>query len=205
MDLSEDIISTGLKHVDPSLYKDRGPNGKTGLPDDFRLIYVWHKSEYIGGAHGYFGILYMLLAAMQILSPDFIKKPETTDKLRLWREYIFYTIKFLVNGQQSTGNFPSNVAKIGKGAPSDTVQFCHGSPGAVACLLKAAEVFTNHKDYFLQSAVRACENIWNQGLCKKGWGLCHGITGNAYAFLSMYRFPGELPNREEYLAKGVAF
>lgn len=89
MNLSEDIISTGLKYVDPSLYKDRGPNSKTGLPEDFRLIYVWHKSEYIGGAHGYFGILYMLLAAMQILSPDFVAKPETTDKLRLWREYIF--------------------------------------------------------------------------------------------------------------------
>lgn len=26
--------------------------------------------------------------------------------------------------------------------------------------------------------------IWKYGILKKGFGLCHGISGNAYAFLS---------------------
>jgi hypothetical protein len=27
-------------------------------------------------------------------------------------------------------------------------------------------------------------HIWKYGVLKKGFGLCHGISGNAYAFLS---------------------
>lgn len=28
--------------------------------------------------------------------------------------------------------------------------------------------------------------IWQHGLLKKGYGLCHGTAGNAYAFLALY-------------------
>ena len=34
---------------------------------------------------------------------------------------------------------------------------------------------------------RSAENVWQRGLLKKGLGLCHGISGNGYAFLSAYR------------------
>jgi hypothetical protein len=27
-------------------------------------------------------------------------------------------------------------------------------------------------------------HIWNYGVLKKGFGLCHGISGNAFAFIS---------------------
>lgn len=30
----------------------------------------------------------------------------------------------------------------------------------------------------------ALKHIWNYGVLKKGFGLCHGISGNAYAFIS---------------------
>lgn len=28
--------------------------------------------------------------------------------------------------------------------------------------------------------------IWQYGLLKKGYGLCHGTAGNAYSFLALY-------------------
>lgn len=31
------------------------------------------------------------------------------------------------------------------------------------------------------------DDIWNRGILKKGFGICHGITGNAYAFISLYK------------------
>ena len=33
--------------------------------------------------------------------------------------------------------------------------------------------------------------IWNRGLLKKGYGICHGTAGNGYAFLAMYRLTQE--------------
>jgi hypothetical protein len=39
---------------------------------------------------------------------------------------------------------------------------------------------------YLQAAERAGECIWNKGMCLKGLNLCHGVPGNAYAFLNLY-------------------
>ena len=33
--------------------------------------------------------------------------------------------------------------------------------------------------------------VWRFGLLKKGYGLCHGAAGNAYAFLALYRHTQE--------------
>jgi len=91
---------------------------------------------------------------------------------------------FLVSCQEPNGNFPYGTHKVGKKSsiPSLT-QFCHGAPGAISCLLEAALFFPNYKEVFYKSAVMGCEHIWDYGLCRKGYGLCHGIPGNAYPFL----------------------
>jgi hypothetical protein len=34
---------------------------------------------------------------------------------------------------------------------------------------------------------RAAEVTWRRGLLAKGPGLCHGVAGNGYALLSVYR------------------
>ncbi|WAQ94656.1 LANC2-like protein [Mya arenaria] len=43
------------------------------------------------------------------------------------------------------------------------------------------------EDRYLQAAVRCADVIWERGLLRKGHGICHGTTGNAYAFLAMYQ------------------
>ncbi|KAK4387056.1 LanC-like protein GCR2 [Sesamum angolense] len=51
-------------------------------------------------------------------------------------------------------------------------------------LAKAAKVFGSEE--FLQAAIDAGEVVWNRGLLKRV-GVCHGISGNAYVFLSLYQ------------------
>lgn len=53
---------------------------------------------------------------------------------------------------------------------------------------------------FLQAAIDAGEVVWNRGLLKRV-GMCHGISGNAYVFLSLYRLTGNV----EYLYRAKAF
>lgn len=53
---------------------------------------------------------------------------------------------------------------------------------------------------FLQAAVDAGEVVWNRGLLKRV-GICHGISGNAYVFLSLYRLTGDV----KYLYRAKAF
>lgn len=40
---------------------------------------------------------------------------------------------------------------------------------------------------YLADALQCGEVVWRWGLLKKGYGLCHGAAGNAYAFLALYR------------------
>lgn len=39
---------------------------------------------------------------------------------------------------------------------------------------------------YLNDALQCAEVIWQYGLLKKGYGLCHGTAGNAYGFLALY-------------------
>lgn len=44
---------------------------------------------------------------------------------------------------------------------------------------------------YLDGAVRCGEVVWKRGLLRKGYGLCHGVAGNAYTFLQLYRLTGK--------------
>ena len=43
---------------------------------------------------------------------------------------------------------------------------------------------------YLQAAEECAEVVWRRGLLKKGYGLCHGVAGNAYSLLAMYKESG---------------
>lgn len=52
-------------------------------------------------------------------------------------------------------------------------------------LLLLWQVFKEEK--YLKEAADCAEVIWQRGLLRKGYGLCHGTAGNGYAFLSLYQ------------------
>ncbi|KAI3745007.1 hypothetical protein L1987_58107 [Smallanthus sonchifolius] len=80
----------------------------------------------------------------------------------------------------------------------ELVYWFHGAPGLALTLVKAAEVFENKE--MIKAAIDAAKVVWTRGLLKKV-GICHGISGNAYVFLSIYRMTGHV----EYLHKAKAF
>lgn len=52
----------------------------------------------------------------------------------------------------------------------------------------------------MEAAIDAAEVVWNRGLLKKV-GICHGISGNTYVFLSLY----QLTMKMEFLYRAKAF
>lgn len=81
--------------------------------------------------------------------------------------------------------------------------WCHGAPGVIHLLARAFHHFKDEKYLKVHSAsspqscrakwenVKAAlvagEGIWERGLLKKGPGICHGVAGNAYAFLLLHQ------------------
>lgn len=146
------------------------------------LRYVFYGTDYLGAAHGVAGILYMLLQF-----PDWCNEPET-------KSWIVSTLDHLL-ALQNHGNFPTTTDSVQHGHMS--IHWCHGAPGFTALLYRAYEVFNDVK--YLKGMEIALDCVWKYGILKKGFGVCHGIAGNAYCFLSLYK----LTRQEEYYYKAV--
>ncbi|KDO74128.1 hypothetical protein CISIN_1g015433mg [Citrus sinensis] len=143
------------------------------------LMYEWHGKKYWGAAHGLAGIMHVLM--------DMELKPDEVEDVK-------GTLRYMIKNRFPSGNYPSS-----EGSESDRlVHWCHGAPGVTLTLAKAAEVFGEKE--FLQAAVDAGEVVWKRGLLKRV-GICHGISGNTYVFLSLYRLTGNV----EYLYRAKAF
>ncbi|KVH99114.1 LanC-like protein, eukaryotic, partial [Cynara cardunculus var. scolymus] len=85
------------------------------------------------------------------------------------------TLLYMIKNRYSSGNYPSS-----EGSQSD-------------CLVFGGEEF--HK-----AALDAGEVVWERGLLKRV-GICHGISGNTYVFLSLYRLTGDV----KFLYRAKAF
>ena len=91
--------------------------------------------------------------------------------------------------QTKSGNFP---CAMDEAPPNPTrheseelVHWCHGAPGVVHALLLGHRAWPTGG--YLDSAVKAGELVWERGLLRKGNGLCHGTSGNGYAFIHLYQ------------------
>ncbi|OAY72749.1 lanC-like protein GCL2 [Ananas comosus] len=143
------------------------------------LMYEWHGKKYWGAAHGLAGIMHVLM--------DMELKPDD-------KECVKGTLRYMIQNRFPSGNYPSS-----EGSKEDRlVHWCHGAPGVALTLTKAFQVFEDEQ--FFRAAVEAAEVVWNRGLLKRV-GICHGISGNSYAFLSLYKLTGN----EEYKYRAKAF
>ncbi|KAI6659020.1 LanC-like protein 2 [Oopsacas minuta] len=148
------------------------------------LSYSWHSKYYIGGAHGMAGI------ACQLLQVNQDKNPELKPLLISFIEYI-------ISVQKTNGNFPSSIES---GHRDTLVQFCHGAPGVLPmlCLAKSHKLGVAR---LAEATESAADVTWTRGLLTKGHNLCHGVSGNAYAFLSLFRHTHD----SKYLRQARAF
>lgn len=146
--------------------------GKRGSKDGWPLYYKWHEKCYLGGAHGISGILMTLLQLPAELALA------GSDSVSLIRA----TAEKLLDCRFGSGNLPSSFGN----SKDRLVQFCHGATGLVPLLICLAKTLSDVR--FLELANEAATVVWTRGLLStKGLGLCHGISGNGYALLALYR------------------
>ena len=116
--------------------------------------------------------------------------------------------------QTEAGSFVTYADELLNQRPheQELVHWSNGAPGIIHLMAKAYLVFDHNRDRYLKACVQAAELIWERGLLKKGPGLCHGIAGNGYAFLLMYRLTEDpkyyyraLQFAEFIFTKSVAF
>ncbi|XP_033116538.1 lanC-like protein 2 isoform X2 [Anneissia japonica] len=135
------------------------------------LMYKWHDKQYLGAAHGLAGIYFLLLQVdLPVISShlDDVIKP---------------SIDYLTRLQFPSGNYPSSL-----GNDTDRlIHWCHGAAGVVHLMLQAYK-FGDQK--YLDQAESCGNVIWARGLLRKGYGLCHGTSGNGYAFVALYQVTG---------------
>jgi hypothetical protein len=124
---------------------------------------------FLGMASGWGGPLYALL---QI--PELLHDAEIKARLQ-------YSVDFYVSQLNPvTGKFWS--------AYPNRVQWCHGSPGVIQIFGQAYQVFG--KLAYLKAAELAAEYTASHGLIEKGFQLVHGVSGNIYLVLDLFRRTG---------------
>ncbi|KAL1221968.1 LanC-like protein GCR2 [Cardamine amara subsp. amara] len=172
----DSVPSTRMRSVVEDIFRAGRQLGKKG---SCPLMYEWHGKRYWGAAHGLAGIMNVLM--YMELKPDEIQD-------------IKGTLSYMIQNRFPSGNYQSS-----EGNESDRlVHWCHGAPGVALTLVKAAQVFKTKE--FVEATMEAGEIVWNRGLLKRV-GICHGISGNTYVFLSLYRLTG----KPKYLYRAKAY
>ncbi|KAI8463158.1 MAG: hypothetical protein J3K34DRAFT_496464 [Monoraphidium minutum] len=164
------------------------------------LFYTWPEpggrgDPYLGAAHGLVGIVNALLHCWELLpSVDTAAQGDVLATL----DYAL-SLETSLPGRRAGGHWPV-MCRLGGGG--EVVHWCHGAPGVAMVAAKAFEVTGSPR--YLEAATSAGELVWERGLLTKGAadlpiaipspplpsagpGLCHGVSGNAYALLSVWR------------------
>ncbi|XP_028659894.1 lanC-like protein 2 [Erpetoichthys calabaricus] len=167
---SETVPETNIKEVvDAILESGKNLSKDERKTDRCPLLYQWHRKQYIGAAHGLAGIYYMLM------------QPEAKVDVEVLNDLIKPSIDYVRHKKFRSGNYPSSLSN----ETDRLVHWCHGAPGVIHMILQAHKVFKEEK--YLKDAVECSDVIWQRGLLRKGYGICHGTAGNGYSFLSLYK------------------
>ena len=130
--------------------------------------------------------------------PDFLTANKEAETL------IRESVDYLLSLETSSGNYPCALDELGnsRGEANELVHWCHGAPGVV--YLMAAAYLRWEDRRYLNACQRASDLVWRKGLLKKGPGICHGIAGNGYVFLMLYRLTKD-PRQLKRAAKFASF
>lgn len=170
LQLADEIIREGQRYA--------AQYNQLGLP----LLWEWHETKYLGAAHGVVGILHTLLCLradeLAVLNERYGLHEAIRQTIQALSQYYSFP----------SGNLDSSIKSPSHGTSRTDrlVHWCHGAPGHILLLIKAHEFFED--DHFKQQAMELAQGVvWKRGLLRKGVGLCHGISGNAYTLLAVAR------------------
>lgn len=164
-------------------------------PDAEHASHLWTQQLYggvarfIGPAHGFAGNVRVLARGAALLPAG--KRAELAPRAIAAVSTLAFRDDGHANWAPVAG--PELVGRDG----AIRVQWCHGAPGIVCSL---ADLAPDDQE-LSELLVAAGELTWQAGPLVKGPGLCHGTSGNGYAFLKLNRRTGD----ERWLERARAF
>jgi len=119
--------------------------------------------------------------------------PELVKMHPLFERDIKKCVDYILSQQTSNGNLIKNYES------EDMIDWSDGSAG-VSWLMAKAFILWN-EDKYKDSLIKCGELIWEKGLSRGGPGLSHGIAGNGYTFLLLFR----LTSDKKYIHRAKQF
>ena len=141
-------------------------------------------SLYLGAVHGFAANIFSIIKGRELLDPE---------SVTLVASLAADTLERTARVDEVYANWPPDL-----GGNKLLVQHCHGAPGMVTCL---ADLPSSGNTTFESLLTKGGDLIWKAGPLAKGSNLCHGTSGNGYAFLKLYRRSGN----PQWLARARAF
>jgi len=148
--------------------------------------YLWNievygtEAYFLGGIHGFAGNAMPLIAGFHLLSDS---------QVTLITDRVMETIVNTADQSARHANWWPRLDsdRSNKHAPA-LLHYCHGAPGIIISLARLPVGVDSEFDELL---LKGGELIWDAGLLEKGANLCHGTSGNGYAFLKLYERTGD--------------
>jgi lantibiotic modifying enzyme len=189
---------TGMMHAALALYRKSGKNiwqdlfvkGANSLMDNWKNDsktdeWLWQsqvfgpKRHYYGACHGLVGNANILLQGADLL-------PDGYTELIVKR-----TVTTLKNSAKQQNNLANWQLCTKPDIDKLLVQWCHGAAGIVTAMARTPSTILPESKILDKLLVDTGELVWQAGPLVKGSNICHGTSGNGYAFLYLYRRTGK--------------
>jgi hypothetical protein len=158
---------------------------RTWLPSENAHCHLWTQDLYgrivqlLGAGHGFAGNTYPLLRGAALLSPE--RREQLHNRC-------VETLRATAVFEDDGVNWPQGVGAPRPGRTHMLLQWCHGAPGMVTGLADFPRDGSSEMEAML---IKAGTTVWKAGPLAKGYGLCHGTSGNGYALLALHRRTGD--------------
>tara|TARA_R110001599_G_C12253336_1_gene659816 strand:- start:2260 stop:3474 length:1215 start_codon:yes stop_codon:yes gene_type:complete len=185
---------SGMMHAAIALYRKTGEvcwkdmfiKGAKSLMDNWKQDtetgeWLWQsqifgpKRHYYGACHGIAGNANILLQGADLL-------PNNCTEMIINRT--ISTLNIAVKKETAFANWAlctkPNIDKL-------LVQWCHGAAGIVTAMGRTPISDSSNSKLLDELLKKTGELVWQAGPLAKGSNICHGTSGNGYAFLYLYR------------------
>lgn len=137
------------------------------------------KRHYYGACHGVTGNANILLQGVDLL-------PDGYAEMIIQRAVS--TLHLSAKQQDNLANWTlctkPDIEKL-------LVQWCHGAAGIITAMARTPKTDSPESKQLDQLLDHTGELVWQAGPLVKGSNICHGTSGNGYAFLYLYQKTGE--------------
>jgi lantibiotic modifying enzyme len=145
---------------------------------------IWIQNLYgsqvgcLGAVHGFAGNAHSIIKSYKYL------ERQTRER---WSNLFRNTIRKTALKENLLANWPQSIEGDRPGRDQSLVQFCHGAPGIICCF---SDLIDGSDPEFDRLMYQAGELVYAAGPLEKGANLCHGTSGNGFAFLKLFTATG---------------